>query len=223
MLYGNISDKHTGENLIGASLSIVDLNQGTVTDDKGEYSLSLPKGKHTIIVSSTGYKTDTLNINISQDTRRNIRLSAISTILSSVEISAEQNQNIRRIEPSVNRLSATAIKAIPAMMGEVDIVKALQLLPGVQAVAEGSSNFSVRGGGYDQNLILLDDATIYGASHLLGFFSIFNNDAIKDVKLYKGDIPVAFGGRLSSLMEVRTKDNITKKLRVNGSIGTISS
>jgi len=223
VLYGNIGDKNTGEILIGASLSIVDLNQGTVTDDKGEYSLSLPKGKHTIIVSSTGYKTDTLNINISQDTRRNIRLSAISTILSSVEISAEQNQNIRRIEPSVNRLSATAIKAIPAMMGEVDIVKALQLLPGVQAVAEGSSNFSVRGGGYDQNLILLDDATIYGASHLLGFFSIFNNDAIKDVKLYKGDIPVAFGGRLSSLMEVRTKDNITKKLRVNGSIGTISS
>ena len=130
MLYGNISDKNTSESLIGASLSVVDLNQGTVTDDKGEYSLSLHKGKHTIIVSSTGYKTDTLNINISQDTRRNIRLSAISTILSSVEISAEQNQNIRRIEPSVNRLSATAIKAIPAMMGEVDIVKALQLLPG---------------------------------------------------------------------------------------------
>lgn len=222
-LSGKIIDKATGEHLIGVSLYVVNKQSGVSTDEKGEYSVSLPKGRHRLTISYVGYVSDTVNININQNTKRDFLLVSSSTVLSSVEISAEKNQNITRIEPSVNRLSTETIKAIPAMMGEVDIIKALQFLPGVQLVAEGSSNFSVRGGGYDQNLILLDEASLYSSSHLLGFFSIFNNDAIRDIKLYKGDIPVSFGGRLSSLMEVKSKSGNLKRLHTTGSIGTIAS
>lgn len=222
-LSGKITDKATGENLIGASLYVVDIQNGASTDKNGEYYITLSKGRHRIIVSALGYVSDTLNITINQNTKRDFELISTSTLLSSVEVSADKNQNVARIETSVNRLSTESIKAIPAMMGEVDVIKALQFLPGVQLVAEGSSNFSVRGGGYDQNLILLDDAPVYSSSHLLGFFSIFNNDAIRDVNLYKGDVPVAFGGRLSSLMEVKSKNGDPKRLHATGSIGTISS
>ncbi len=222
-LSGKISDKTTGDYLIGASLYVIDIQSGVSTDEKGEYVISLPKGRHRLVVSYTGYVSDTIGININQSTKRDFSLISSSTLLSGVEISAEKNQNLTRIEPSVNRLSTEAIKSIPAMMGEVDVIKALQFLPGVQLVVEGSSNFSVRGGGYDQNLILLDEAPVYSSSHLLGFFSVFNNDAISDVKLYKGDIPVSFGGRLSSLMEVKSRSGDLKRLRATGSIGTIAS
>lgn len=222
-LDGKITDKTTGDYLIGASLYVVDTQTGATTDENGEYYLTLSKGRHRLIISAVGYRTDTIDIIVNKNTKKDFELLSTATLLSSVEVSADKNQNVARIETSVNRLSTEAIKSIPAMMGEVDVIKALQFLPGVQLVAEGSSNFSVRGGGYDQNLILFDDAPIYSSSHLLGFFSIFNNDAIRDVNLYKGDMPVSFGGRLSSLMEVKSRSGDLKRLRATGSIGTISS
>ena len=129
------------------------------------------------------------------------------------------NENITQTEMSSISMDAKTIRQIPAFMGEVDVIKAIQLLPGVQTIAEGSSGFSVRGGSMDQNLIQLDEATVYSASHLMGFFSVFNNDAIKDVKLYKGDIPASSGGRLSSLLDVRIKDGNSKKFSATGGIG----
>jgi hypothetical protein len=144
--------------------------------------------------------------------------------LQEVVVTSERNdQNITRPEMSVVRMNIKTIQKIPAFMGEVDIIKAIQLLPGVQSVSEGSSGFSVRGGSPDQNLILLDDATVYNASHLMGFFSVFNNDAIKDVKLYKGDIPAIYGGRISSVLDVRMNEGNQKKYEINGGIGIIAS
>ena len=193
------------------------------TNQNGEFSITLHKGKQLLKIHCEGYNTDSILFNIKRDTRKTFMLRSISTTLSAVEIAAKDSRNISRIEPSVSRLSAETIKAIPAMMGEVDIVKALQLLPGVQAVSEGSSNFSVRGGGFDQNLIQLDKTPLYGSSHLLGFFSIFNNDIVRDINLYKGDMPADEGGRLSSLMEVTTKEGNTQRISGRGGIGTISS
>ena len=120
---------------------------------------------------------------------------------------------------SVNRISAAGIKKIPVLMGEIDVIKAIQLLPGVQPTSEGSSGFSVRGGGYDQNLIQLDEATVYSPSHLMGFFSVFNNDAVKDVTLYKGDIPASYGGRLASVMDIRSKDGNSQRFSGTGGVG----
>jgi hypothetical protein len=135
----------------------------------------------------------------------------------------KKNANITRNEMSVEKLGSDDIRKIPALMGEVDVIKAIQLLPGVQSPSEGSSGFSVRGGNLDQNLILLDEANVYNASHLMGFFSVFNNDAIKDVKLYKGDIPARYGGRLSSALDIRMKEGNTKRWSGSGGVGLISS
>ncbi len=221
---GNITDRSNGEVLIGAFASILELKTGTTTNAYGFYSLSLPKGKYKIDFSHIGYATQSIEVDLSADKKLNITLEPKANELEEVVISSEhKSSKVTKPEMSVEVLSQAAIKRIPALMGEVDIIKVIQLLPGVQATSEGSSGFSVRGGGYDQNLILLDEATVYNASHLMGFFSVFNNDAIKDVKLYKGDIPANFGGRLSSLMDIRSKDGNNQKFGGTGGIGTISS
>jgi hypothetical protein len=221
---GNITDSSTGEDLIGATVYVEELKTGTAANAYGFYSLTLPEGKYKLVVTFVGYQQDTQTIELTKDIRLNIRLEPKANEIGEVVITGERrNANVSRTEMSVERISVQTLRRIPALMGEVDVIKAIQMLPGVQSTAEGSSGFSVRGGSHDQNLIILDEATVYNASHLMGFFSVFNNDAIKDVKLYKGDIPASFGGRLSSLLDVRTKDGNNQHFAATGGIGSISS
>jgi hypothetical protein len=221
---GYIKDKSNGEELIGATVIVTELGRGTVTNAYGFYSITLNPGTYSFKFTFIGYNTVERKLNLTGSITQNIELEEESTLLNEVVISREKpNANITRSEMSVARLDIKNIQRIPALMGEVDVIKAIQLLPGVQSVAEGSSGFSVRGGATDHNLILLDEATVYNASHLMGFFSVFNNDAVKDVKLYKGDLPASAGGRLASLLEVRMKDGNSKNFSVTGGIGTISS
>jgi hypothetical protein len=220
---GNVVDQTTGEDLIGATVYVEELKTGASTNAYGFYSISFPSGKYHLTYSFVGYKPHKQEVELNRNEKMNIKL-VPSNELEEVVVSAEgRNANIMRTEMSMERISMKTLKRIPALMGEVDVIKALQLLPGVQSTAEGSSGFSVRGGSHDQNLILLDEATVYNASHLMGFFSVFNNDAIKDVILYKGDIPATFGGRLSSLLDVRSRDGNNQQFSATGGIGTISS
>ena len=221
---GNITDAATGEDIIGATVYVEELKTGTSANAYGFYSISVPEGTYHLIASFVGYEQQTQIIELTQDIRLNISIVPQVNTLSEVVVSAEKgNANVSRTEMSVERISTQTLKRIPALMGEVDVLKAIQLLPGVQSTSEGTSGFSVRGGSHDQNLIVLDEATVYNASHLMGFFSVFNNDAIKDIQLYKGDIPASFGGRLSSVLDVRSKDGNNQKFSLTGGIGTISS
>ncbi len=221
---GFIKDRQTGEDLLGATIYVQELKAGTSTNVYGFYSLSLPEGTYTITYSFVGYNPVEQKIDLDHDITVNIELFPGEQILKEVEVIAKRaRDNIEKPEMSVVKMDAKSIRNIPTLLGEIDIIKAIQLLPGVQTAAEGSSGFSVRGGGLDQNLILLDEATVYNAGHLLGFFSVFNNDAIKDVTLYKGDIPAQYGGRLSSVLDVRMKDGNSKRFSVTGGIGLIAS
>ena len=221
---GNIKDKKSGEELIGATVYIKEIKTGTTTNVYGFYSISLKPGRYTLLYSYIGYAPVEKAIELKENLILNIELITREQRLKEVIITGDRpDENIRKPEMSVIRMDIKTINRIPALMGEVDLIKAIQMLPGVQSTAEGSSGFSVRGGGPDQNLILLDEAIVYNASHLLGFFSVFNNDAIKDVTLYKGDIPASSGGRLSSLLDIRMKDGNQKTLSGAGGIGTISS
>ena len=209
---GYVRDAATGEELIGASISILNTSTGTIANAYGYYALSLTPGFYNVVYSYLGFGTIIKAVQLDEDVVLNVELSEESLELEEVTIEAERpNDNITNLETGSTRLPIQTIRKIPAFLGEVDIIKAIQLLPGVQVTSEGSSGFSVRGGGRDQNLILLDEATVYNASHLIGFFSVFNNDAIKDVKLYKGDIPASAGGRLASLLDVRMKDGNSKR------------
>ncbi len=221
---GHIKDAETGEDLIGATIYVQELKTGTVTNVYGFYSLSLPPGNYSLIFSFIGYNPLQKKLELKEDITLDIELNPAKTMLEEVKVIAQKKGEIlRKPEMSVAKIEAKRIQQIPALFGEVDIIRAIQLLPGVQFTSEGSTGFSVRGGSPDQNLVLLDEATVYNAGHLLGFFSVFNNDAIKDVKLYKGDIPARYGGRLASVLDVRMKDGSTKKLGVKGGIGLISS
>ena len=221
---GHVKDGETGEDLLGATIYVTELKSGTVTNSYGYYTLRLDPGNYTLKFSYIGYEPIIHTIILSEDITLNIDLQPKGELLNEVEITAEApDQNVKKAEMSVVKLDAKTINKIPSLMGEVDIIKALLLLPGVQTAAEGSSGFVVRGGSPDQNLVLLDEATVYNAGHLLGFFSVFNNDAIQDVKLYKGDIPARYGGRLSSVLDVRMKDGNSKRFSGTGGIGIISS
>jgi hypothetical protein len=210
--------------LIGATLYITELSGGTATNVYGYYSIRLDPGNFTITYSYVGYESQNFQISLKRDSIINIRLQPQNTNLNEVVVTGESAvEQISRAQMSVARLDIKSIRQIPAFMGEVDVIKALQLLPGVQATSEGGSGFSVRGGSPDQNLILLDEALIYNPSHLLGFFSVFNNDAVKSVELYKGDIPSEYGGRLSSVVDVRMNDGNLQHFSGQGGIGTISS
>lgn len=223
-LTGIVTDKQNGESLIGATIYVKELKTGAVSDVYGHYSISLLPGKYTISISYIGYKTEEKIIELFENSTWNVELVTAKSTLKEVVIMGEQaGKNVLQPEMSTVKMDIATIEKIPALFGEIDIIKAIQMLPGVQSVSEGSSGFSVRGGAPDQNLIILDEATVYNASHLLGFFSVFNNDAIKDVKLYKGDIPPAYGGRLSSVLDVRMNEGNSKKLEVNGGIGLIAS
>ncbi len=221
---GHITDNASGEDLIGATVYVRELKTGTAANVYGFYSITLPQGAYHLVYSFVGSTSRELPVTLDKDVKLDIQLDNNVKELEEVVVTAERkDMNVTKAEMSTTRLSMQAIQRIPVLMGETDVIKAIQLLPGVQSTSEGSSGFSVRGGGYDQNLILLDEATVYNASHLMGFFSVFNNDAIKDVKLYKGDIPANYGGRLSSLLDIRSKDGNNQHFTATGGIGTIAS
>ena len=221
---GSIRDKSNGEYLTGATIFVTELKTGTVSDLYGHYSMTLAEGNYSLQFSYIGYKTELRQVDLTSNQTINIDFDPSTENLKEVVVTSEQsNKNVARPEMSTFKMDIKTIKSIPSLMGEVDIIKAIQLLPGVQSVSEGGSGFSVRGGAPDQNLIILDEATVYNASHLMGFFSVFNNDAIKDVKLYKGDIPPMYGGRLSSVLDVRMKEGNSKRFEVTGGIGLIAS
>ncbi len=208
-----------------AIITIKELNKTILPDKDGHYSLTVESGRYTFVVSCLGYTTEEFRINLRKESTytQDFVIKEEDNLLEAATVSAHKNDNVRRPQMGVERLNIEQIKAIPALMGEVDIIKSLQLLPGVQSASEGSSGFNVRGGTADQNLVLFDNAPMYNVSHLMGFFSAFNNDAISDIQLYKGDIPASNGGRLSSLLEVNAKEGSMEKFGLTGGIGTISS
>ena len=224
-IYGVIKDEDSGELLVGAAIYNDSLQIGTVTDYNGYYNLPLKTGMYKIRFSYLGYTTIEKFVVIDNGRKRlNINLKMESQMLGNVVITSEKpDANVRELAMSVQRLEMVKIRKIPALMGEVDVIKAIQLLPGVQAASEGSSGFSVRGGSPDQNLITLDDAPVYNASHFLGFFSVFNNDVIKDATLYKGDIPASYDSRLSSVLDIKTLDEIPDRFTMTGGIGILTS
>lgn len=213
-----------GEELIGATIYIRNLKTGSVTNVYGFYSITINEGLYTVDYSYIGCETLSKEISLNKNQSLNITLNESSKNIEEVVITAERkNENVVNTEMSTMKLQAKDIKKIPALFGEIDVIKAMQLLPGVQSTGEGFSGFNVRGGSPDQNLILFDEATVYNASHLMGFFSVFNNDAVKDLKLYKGDIPAEYGGRLSSLLDIRMKEGNQKEWHATGGLGLISS
>ncbi len=221
---GYVKDIKNGEALIGVTVYKKNSQIGTSTNAYGFYSLTLPKGPDTLVFSFVGYKTIMKSIDLDANQSLSLEMGEEGTELDEVVISSEkEDQNVKSMEMSVAKLDIKQIQKMPALLGEVDIVKSIQLLPGVTTVGEGASGFNVRGGNIDQNLVLMDEAPVYNSSHLFGFFSIFNPDAVKDVKLIKGGIPSQYGGRASSVLDIRMKEGNSKKLEVNGGLGTIFS
>ena len=223
-LSGYLRDAETGEELLFASVYVEGSSKGTTTNLYGFYSLTLPKGSYQINYSYLGYETKVLTLNFSGNITQDVELEPSSNQLEEVVVTNKnEDDNVTSSEVSVLSLDIKEIKKIPVIFGEQDVVKTIQLLPGVSANSEGGSGFFVRGGNADQNLILLDEAPVYNASHLLGFFSVFNSDALKDVKLYKGGIPAQYGGRASSVMDVRMRNGNMKEWDISGGLGLISS
>ncbi|HEY4148296.1 MAG TPA: TonB-dependent receptor [Chitinophagaceae bacterium] len=222
---GIIKDGSTGETLIGATARLKEIrHSGALANNYGFYSLSAPPGNYTIIVSFAGYEIFQQQVAFNKSLNLDISLSE-KNLLQEVVVGSKRPNNGQIVSPQmgVEKLNMSQINTVPVLFGEKDILKTISLLPGVQAAGEGNTGFFVRGGGADQNLILLDEATVYNASHLLGFFSTFNSDAIKDISLYKGGMPAEFGGRLSSVLDVKMLDGNNKKFDVEGGLGLISS
>ncbi|MCI2227768.1 TonB-dependent receptor [Polaribacter sp. MSW13] len=223
-LSGTVYDELNNETLIGVSIYFPELNSGTTTNEYGFYSITIPKGNYKIQVSYLGYKPFLTTLNLSEKTSKNFKLKEETESLDEIIIESNiEKLNVRTAQMSVNRLTAASIKQIPVVLGEADIIKSLILLPGVTSAGEGASGFNVRGGAADQNLILLDEATVFNSSHLFGFFSVFNPDVIKDIKLYKGGIPAKYGGRLSSVLDIYQKEGNSKNFNLTGGIGLVSS
>lgn len=223
-LSGVITDIKNNETLIGVNVYIPEIKSSTTTNEYGFYSITLPAATYTVLISYIGFQIESQKIELSENKKMNFSLSESGEMLKEVIITDNNPRSaIRSPEMSLNKLSISAIKKMPVVLGEVDVLKSLLLLPGVTNAGEGASGFNVRGGGADQNLILLDEATIFNSSHVFGFFSVFNPDAIKDLKLYKGGIPANFGGRVSSVLDIYQKDGSSKGFHMNGGIGLISS
>ncbi len=221
---GYINDQSSGETLIGANLyNKSNPTEGTSSNIYGFFSLTLPQGEYTFVCSYLGFADKEIVVNLNQDIRQTIEMSEGVTITEIVVTAEEKDENVENTSMGTIELPVENIKTLPALMGEVDILKTLQLLPGVLSAGEGNSGFYVRGGGPDQNLVLLDEAVVYNSGHMLGFFSVFNADAIKNTTLIKGNMPAAYGGRLSSVVDVQMKDGNDKSYQVDGGIGLISS
>lgn len=223
-LSGKIMDQRNGEELIGANIYLKNKPVGTSSNAYGFYSISLEPGTYTFVFSYMGYISREKQIKLHHDQTLNIELMPDDQELEEVVVTSDKpNKNVSSHQMSFEKLSVREIRKLPSFMGEVDIIKSIQLMPGVHTLSEGSAGYSVRGGSQDQNLVMLDEATVYNISHFLGFFSVFNNDAIQNVELYKGDIPARYGTRLSSVLDVRMKNGNSKNFRATGGIGNISS
>jgi len=223
-LSGIVTIKTSTETISGASIFIPEAKISTVTNAYGFYSITLPKGKYTIVISYVGFENIEEHIILMKNMKKDFFMLEKSKMLDEVVIKYNSSvSNIQKPEMSVNKLSVSTIKKMPAVMGEVDILRAILQLPGVSNAQEGSTGFNVRGGSVDGNLILLDEAVVYNTSHLFGFFSVFNADVIKDLKLYKGGIPANFGGRTSSVLDIYQKEGNNKEYHINGGIGVVSS
>lgn len=220
---GTIKEQSNNEPLIGAAVFIVEADKAVITDEKGNYSIGVVPGKYTIEISFIGYNTYRETINVNKNLKISPKLENNTEVLQEIVITEQRHTDIRKPEMSVAKLTVADIKKMPVVLGETDLLKSILQLPGVTDAGEGTSGFNVRGGSSDQNLILLDEATIYNSSHLYGFFSVFNSDAIKDLKLYKGGIPSRFGGRLSSVLEIKQREGNYDSFKANGGIGLISS
>jgi len=220
---GSVKAKNTGESIIRATVMVSPQGIGVTTNDYGYYSLTLPEGKYTLQISSAGRQMQTVDVDLKENIQLTTLLEEQAQLQNVVVTAAGRGRSIRGTQMGVEHISTNEIKSVPVLFGEKDVLKTLQLLPGVKSVAEGNSGLSVRGGGTDQNLILLDEAPVYNASHLLGFFSTFNSDAIKDVTLYKGNMPAQYGGRLSSVVDVRMNEGNNQDFHVTGGIGLISA
>ncbi len=224
-LNGTITDKNNGETLFGASVFLKGTTIGVVTNEYGFYSITAPEGDYTLNISYVGFSEINQDITLDSNQKLDFEITEFSTELEEVVVTADEPERaiLRKPEMSVAKMNIATVKQMPVVLGEVDILKSLQMLPGVTNNGEGTGGFHVRGGAGDQNLVLLDEAIIYNTSHMFGFFSVFNADAIKDVKLYKGGIPARFGGRVSSVLDVRQKDGNSKRFAATGGIGIISS
>lgn len=223
-LSGTISESSSNETLIGVNVIFPEVGKGVVTNEYGFYSITLPQGNYKLQVSYLGFKDIVQQINLNEDKKINFQLNESSEMLDEVIITEKAEKiNIKKPQMSLNKLSASTIKQIPVVLGEADVIKSIILLPGVTSGGEGASGFNVRGGAADQNLILLDEATIFNSSHLFGFFSVFNPDAIKDIKLYKGGIPAKYGGRVSSVLDIYQKEGNSKNYKLSGGLGAVSS
>lgn len=221
---GTITSAKTGETLIGASVRVPNSSYGTTSNEYGFYSLTLAKGDYTIEFSALGLKPKQQPVKLQQNVVLNVTLEETATELETVVVKATTNRrSITNAQMGMERVTIAETKNIPMLFGERDVLKTIQLLPGIKSAGEGSSGFFVRGGAADQNLILLDEATVYNASHLLGFFSTFNPDAIKDITVYKGGMPAQYGGRLSSVLDIKMNEGNNQDYDVSGGIGLIST
>ena len=223
-LSGTITDNASNETLIGVNILFPEIQKGAVTNTYGFYSLTLPEGVYKVQISYLGFTDQIYNIDLTKNVKLDVALDESTESLDEVIIEEDvERVSIKRPQMSVNRLSAETIKQIPVILGEADVIKSILLLPGVTSAGEGASGFNVRGGAADQNLILLDEAIIFNSSHLFGFFSVFNPDAIKDLKLYKGGIPARYGGRVSSVLDIYQKEGNSKEFHMSGGIGVVAS
>jgi hypothetical protein len=221
---GTVKDANTGETLIGASVQLTSTKTiSTLSNSYGFFSLTTAEGTYTITTSTGGFELNTTAITINKDTVLVILMNPKKSQLSEVVVTGTKKTSIPKSIMGVERINMAQINKLPVLFGERDIMKSIQLMPGFKSAGEGNAGFNVRGGNADQNLVLLDEAPVYNASHLLGFFSTFNSDAIKDVSVYKGGMPAQYGGRLSSVVDIKMKDGNAKKIDVGGGIGLISS
>ena len=223
-LSGYLKNKANGEALIGATVYIPELKTGVITNSYGFYSISVPPKTYSVSFSFIGYQTQSPSVDLNSSKQLNLMLEEETKQIDEVVVTGEKkNRNVESLQMSMAKVQVKMIKKLPSFMGEVDIIKSITLLPGIQNGGEGSSGLYVRGGGPDENLMILDEAPVYNASHLLGFFSVFNSDAINDVQIYKGGIPAEYGGKASSVIDIRMKDGNSQKLGMSGGIGNISS
>ena len=223
-LSGYLYDATNGESLIGATVYIPALQTGAVTNVYGFYSVTMPPGTYQVEYRYVGYEPSNIKIDLSASQRVDVELAAESQLLQEIVVTDQvEDLNVSGIQMGSNSMTLKTIASIPPFMGEVDVLKSIQFLPGVSTVGEGASGFNIRGGGVGQNLVLLDEAPVYNSSHMLGFFSVFNPDAVKDINLVKGGIPAKYGGRIASVLDIRMKEGNSKDLEVSGGIGSIFS
>jgi hypothetical protein len=221
---GYVKDQQNGESLIGISVSKAGTSLGTVTNEYGFFSLTLPAGDHEIQFSYIGYAPIKMNVSLKSNKNLDIKLEKSSSQLSTVTVTGnKQEKAVNTLTTSLNRLDIAQMKKMPTFMGEVDVLRSIQTLPGVATVGEGANGFNVRGGAADENLILLDEAPVYNSTHMMGFFSVFNPDAVKSINLLKGGFPAEYGGRTSSVLDIRMKDGNNQKYNVNGGISNVFS